>query len=367
MEHLRALESRGVINALPQDYVRCAWREDSDFAQRIDPDCSGKITLDSSECQCPVCDQLCEYNDKKVWREYIVMRDEKGVLNFLRRTIEKCSPDIVVNKVRGKDQFLIELRDKTQVRVGIAERFDSRSLTSSLTFGEPTLYIVAEPTMEPSPTLLGAPAWLSLAEVIVRGRDLIAERLKLISVGLRPGPKIGDLEARFDDMLMRHTSTGSSQWSFFEQAFMPRFWARIREDPERADKYLKRLHRFEGTVFGEFQVAIGGGGNPDFRSISKIEWMTCVFRDNSIGDAKCYGYNTPLSPEDIKTITLHTSQSAGAQRSIVLVSNDNVQPATWASIFRINDAQRFPRIVVLPKHLILELILELEITDILDF
>jgi hypothetical protein len=365
LDTINCFRDLGIIRVQEKRFVKCSNEYDKDYLDLADPDCPGEIVVNESgdEYYCDECGRpINEVSNKQHFEEHTISLDRNGMEIYVKEALNSLSNTKETELVSPFVFNVITAGDKN-LKVVIPPYSGIRYQYSGLFFAEPVLYIIPSPIQEPVMTVLDKQQYLGLADLLSQPVDAIAERLEVAGTPIEGRRYYEDIEARFDEMLERHKEGG---WQFFEQDFIPALVNHIAGNPELASRYLEELKRLKGTIFGDFYVAIGGGGVADLRPIKKFELMNQLFSGNFTGDAKYYS-KKKLDYNEIIKINYHLdSDPAGANLAIVYVSSNNIVSSAWDAMMKLKRPDGRWKVIILPKYLIFELLSELEAISLLE-
>ncbi|MHA2231235.1 MAG: hypothetical protein ACXAB4_01920 [Candidatus Hodarchaeales archaeon] len=361
-EVIKYLSDHGLILIERIKLLRCTNKNDEDFLDRDVLDCPGLIPVIGKDLYCPDCGRpIGDIAKKESFERWRASINPEGINAYIGESfgslenveeVEQISPFVFnILQTRGSSFTLV-----------IPPFAGVRYLSSGLFFSEPTLYILPSHIYKESRTVVEEAQYMELADLVSESQKFINERVDLAAIPIEGRRDLSDIENLFDDMLERH---GERYWQFFEQEFIPAFVNHLVQNPDSAQKYLEKLQRLDGTIFGEFYVPIGGAGRPDLRSIKKFEMMNNVIGGNAIGDAKCHRESV-LTYDHIETINLHLDKDPNADKAIIILANEKISSTAWDTVLDLRRRDGTWKIVIITKYLLLELINALEADKLLE-
>lgn len=356
---LPLLQEMGLVSFHEHRYIRCAYRDDDDFASREDLECPGRMEVQSPDREhyCPECGQpIVDISNKTVFVEYEIALEPEGIVKYLNSAFGAL--DSVSNVMKtSRFSFQADVGANT-LNIVLPEYSAERALYQGIFFGESTLYITISPINQRELTVLEDLQHLALKDFLGKPRTHIEERVIQACVPIHGQRDLSQIETRFDEMLNRG-------WQYFEQRFVPALVQHISENPELCQSYLERLRRLNQTIFGYYHVPIGGSGKPDLISINRFQMMNQLLAGGFIGDAKCIPLST-LSYDDVLTINGHLDMEGG-RAAVVFVAGESIASTAWDAAKRLRGGPNEPwKVMILSKYLLLELLSELNAQHLLE-
>jgi hypothetical protein len=360
-EALEKVRQLNVVTIREREYVQCAHESDPDFSDAPDLDCRGEAKVDPEEpdrlLECNECGRTIErVRKKKHFHRYRFDRDDSGILEYVTRALDTLDPVSHVEPAEsGAD---VRLENGNELEVVVPKKAGAQQLYKGLFFAEPTLYIHSSPLDNPALNVLEERQHIHLTDFLSKPAHEIAAQVQEASVPIEGRRAFDRLEDTFDVLV-------DKGWQHFEGNFVPALVNLISERPEAGCRYLDRLRRLRGTIFGKYYVPVGGGGEPDLRYVDKFSMMNQLFAGDFIGDAKCYKKSS-FQSEDIETISRHIlEESTNITGSVVFLSTNDVISTAWLSVQQMREEDEW-KFIILTKYLLLELVDALGAHDLLE-
>lgn len=357
------LKDMGLIIIRSKQYLRCAFEGDPDLYERRNLACEGIIVLDgdSEPMYCPECGRPVENPETKTVfekNESIVLPD--GVTQYIENALRSVPTS---TKVERLDDGVLQVvvNDERPLTLMTLDYARPEYKFPGIYFSEPTIYVIVSSNHIPVTHVLEELFFLPLWEILSRPPEWMASRLEDASYPLPNRISFTELNTRFENMLYQQNG-----WQYFEQTFMPEFFKRIAENGQLIDGYIGELRRASRTIMDSYFVPIGGAGRTDMRSISKFELMNELFSAGRIADAKRL-VKSQLEQDDVSKILLHLETDP--QRpvgAIVVLSSEKVRSTAWEAVMQLRQNAGYWKIIVLTKHMILELLARFQATDLMD-
>lgn len=357
------LEALGLMRLQRRRYVRCVYQLDSDYKDLEDRDCEGIIELAEPGLAyvCPNCGRpMDRIASKTVFEDVRISLISEGIVKYVRQSIELLA---IVDQLEpvGYAAANARLKDGRVLTLTVIDFAEARYRYAGQYFAEPYLQVVASPLNEPVKHIFEEANYIELADLLSQDEAWLTERVDLAAYPIRDRPELTELQTLFDNMLSR-----GDGWQYFEQRFVPSFYAHVDQHPTLVDRYLRQLQRRDDTVLGYFTVPIGGAGRTDLRHISKLKLMNELFRGNAIADAKRY-VKSKLEQDHVSKIVLHLTTDPTRPRSaIIFLSTDEVRSSAWERVMQIKLIEGYWRLIVLTKYMVLELLAVLEASHLLQ-
>lgn len=360
---LTTLKALGIVVVEENQYIRCAFRDDYDFTSRPDMDCQGKIDVASTDMVCPDCGYpVGDIEGKTKFTEHLVTLHQAGIESYLEKIMMSLES---VNQIeKAEDSVIgIQFQDGKNLTVTWPE-YASPRLQAGLFFAEPTLYVINSPIDKPTSTVLEATQYILLADILIEGSSDFEQKLQLAATPIHGRVELAEIETKFDEMLNRHDKR---RWQFFEQDFIPALVRHISHNPALVHQYLDKLKRLSTTIFGFFHVPVGGAGLPDMIAINKFDLINQFVEGSNLGECKLYQGTSRLTYEQVIKTNGHLDMNfAGEGFAVMYVSTDNIVSTAWSTMLKLKRPNGRWKIIIIPKTLLLELIYELEATNLLD-
>ncbi len=355
------LEGLGIIRLSPFRIVKCALEGDSDFddltADQIE--CPGEAIVQSGQrdASCSRCGRRILVDGKKVFPNHLITLDSGGIVRFVRRLVAPKSP-LVRNRVPG---LLVTRFNKTLVRICIPEACKSDIyVTWYEHFKEPIVYIISNTAgvykndYSPETIVITLAELLSatnpsnlLSSAVREAFELLVEAKTRVSfVGL-----LGEFEKAVAKMTP----------SEFEK-FIGRFLEDLKKRPDQLENYKRKLSRRSKSLLGSIIRVIGGSGAEDIMVEPKAEYLANLF--SSSGTYEMKKYTTTLMLDDLSELVRHCEQRGTS--GILFTSTDRVASSVWNGIRSIKTSQGSWKYIVVDRNLILELLVELGLTNMLS-
>ncbi|WP_263821120.1 hypothetical protein [Salinibacter sp.] len=352
-------------------FVRCANPDDPDYERLPDRqrECEGVIEVDPEEpfdgYECPRCGRpITDIRDKQITdRVKVDGFNQEELLSYVSEATEDLP---VVEHLQDVDTgtFEAELSEGNSLHVVCPRYAPPEYQQRGLFFNPPTLFVHISPLEVQDWTVLERRQHIFLSDYLTKTRVKVAERVSEAAAPIEDAPELEELLSDLEDAVERHSSDTTEKGTYFELVCRE-LLRRIRANPEAAQRYLNRLKRLKGTIFGEIQVQLGGAGGTDIISINKYELLQQLFEGGFIADAKCYGKST-LGQDERREVMDHLeSNDYEADHAIVLMYGEDIAASTWRRIYgykRNNDGRW--RILIIPQYLFLELVHIFDARDI---
>ena len=357
------LEALGLIRLQGRRYVRCVYELDPDYEELEDKDCDGIIELSGaySAYICPNCGRpIDRIASKAVFEDVRISLISKGIVGYVRQLIEALP---IVDQLEPVDYAAanVWLRDGRTLTLTVIDFAEARFRYAGQYFAEPFLHVIASPINEPGKHVLEEGNYVELADLLSRDEAWLTEKVDLAAHPIQDRPQLARLEALFDSMLSRRDG-----WQYFEQQFVPDFYAHVDQHPTLVSRYLSQLKRWNDTVLGYFSVPIGGAGRTDLGQINKLEIMNELFRGGAIADAKRY-VRSALELKDFREVLNHLMTAPTRPRNaVIFTSTDKVRSSVWDELRKLRNNEGYWKIIVLTKYMILELLAALDACHLLS-
>lgn len=356
------LEALGLIHLNKRRYVRCVYQADPDYEELEDRSCGGIIELSEADPAyiCPNCGRpIDRVAEKTVFEDVRISLISEGIVKYVRGSIRSLP---IVCRLEPVSYAAANawLKDGRTFILTIIDFAEARYRYAGQYFAEPFLQVIASPINEPGKHVLEEGNFIGLADLLSRDEAWLTEKVDLAACPIRDRPQLSRLEALFDNMLLRKDG-----WRYFEQQFVPDFYAHVDQHPTLVSRYLNQLKRWNDTVLGYFSVPIGGAGRTDLVQINKLEIMNELFRGGAIAEAKRYVRST-LELEDFREVLNHLMTAPTRPRNaVIFTSSDRVRSSVWDEAMKLRRNEDYWKIIVLTKYMMLELLAALDACHLL--
>jgi ABC-type Fe3+-citrate transport system substrate-binding protein len=145
------------------------------------------------------------------------------------------------------------------------------------------------------------------------------------------------------------------------ESFVGKLLEDARRNPERLEKYRRKLNRRSRSLLGAVVRVIGGPGAEDIMVEPKAQYLANLF--SSSGTHEMKKYTSSLNLADLRELMDHCEQRGTS--GILFTSTNRVARSVWSRIRSVRSAEGIWKYVVIDRDLILELLIELQLTSLL--
>lgn len=189
---------------------------------------------------------------------------------------------------------------------------------------------------------------------ILKSPETFQERLKNISHQFNQNYSI-KLENKFDSLM---NNLSDSDFEIFVETLLKRL---KHLSNTKLQSYYEFLNMNKNKMENSKVVILGGSGNPDFKIINLLDYLTDTLKPEKFGECKKF-YNTILDMDKYGKAIAHSHQ----KDTLFVLSTNEISPSVWMNVFETKEIHGYHKYSIIDKDLLLTLIQVLKIEDILE-